>query len=87
MGMVFHYTAEGRCEGLCRAKHLTYITTGGGNVAAANFGYEYLRGIAGMFGTPETRFAAAENLDVVGADIEANLDAARARLAELKATR
>ncbi len=87
MGMVFHYTAEGRCEGLCRAKHLTYITTGGGNVAAANFGYEYLRGIAGMFGIPETRFAAAENLDVVGADIEANLDAARARLAELKATR
>ena len=87
MGMVFHYTAKGRCEGLCRAKHLTYITTGGGNVAAANFGYEYLRGIAGMFGIPEARFAAAENLDVVGADIEANLDTARARLAELKATR
>ena len=56
-------------------------------MAAANFGYEYLCGIAGMFGIPEARFAAAENLDVVGADIEANLDAARARLAELKATR
>lgn len=27
MGMTFHYTEEGRCEGLCRAKHLTYITT------------------------------------------------------------
>ena len=25
MGMTFHYTEEGRCEGLCRAKHLTYI--------------------------------------------------------------
>ncbi|MFR5091118.1 MAG: NAD(P)H-dependent oxidoreductase [Adlercreutzia equolifaciens] len=74
MGMTFHYTEEGRCEGLCRAKHLTYITTGGGQVSAMNYGYEYLCGIAGMFGIPETRFACAENLDVVGADIEANLN-------------
>ena len=67
MGMTFHYTEEGRCEGLCRAKHLTYI--------------------ASMFGIPETRFAAAENLDVVGADIEANLNEARKVLSRLKATR
>ncbi len=87
MGMTFHYTEEGRCEGLCRAKHLTYITTGGGEVSAMNYGYEYLCGIAGMFGIPETRFAAAENLDVVGADVEANMNAARATLAKLKATR
>lgn len=87
MGMTFHYTEEGRCEGLCRAKHLTYITTGGGEVSAMNYGYEYLCGIAGMFGIPETRFAAAENLDVVGADIEANMNAARTTLAKLKATR
>ena len=87
MGVTFHYTDEGRCEGLCRARHLTYITTGGGQVAAMNYGYEYLQGIATMFGIPETRFAAAENLDVVGADIEANLNAARKVLAQLKATR
>lgn len=87
MGMVFHYTAEGLCEGLCRARHLTYITTGGGPVISMNYGYEYLCGIANMFGIPETRFACAENLDVVGADIEANLNAARKVLAELKATR
>ena len=87
MGVTFHYTEEGACEGLCRAKHLTYITTGGGRVSAMNYGYEYLCGIAGMFGIPETRFAAAENLDVVGADIEANLNEARATLAKLKAAR
>ena len=87
MGMTFHYTEEGRCEGLCRAKHLTYITTGGGQVSAMNYGYEYLCGIASMFGIPETRFAAAENLDVVGADIEANLNEARKVLSRLKATR
>ena len=47
----------------------------------------YLCGIASMFGIPETRFAAAENLDVVGADIEANLNEARKVLSRLKATR
>lgn len=87
MRVTFHYTEEGRCEGLCRAKHLTYITTGGGQVSAMNYGYEYLCGIASMFGIPETRFAAAENLDVVGADIEANLNEARKVLSRLKATR
>ena len=87
MGVTFHYTEEGRCEGLCRAKHLTYITTGGGAVESMNYGYEYLCGIAGMFGIPETRFAAAENLDVAGVDIEANLNEARKVLSALKATR
>ena len=62
MGMTFHYTEEGRCEGLCRAKHLTYITTGGGQVSTMNYGYEYLCGIAGMFGIPETRFACRRKL-------------------------
>ena len=56
-------------------------------VSAMNYGYEYLCGIASMFGIPETRFAAAENLDVVGADIEANLNEARKVLSRLKATR
>ena len=56
-------------------------------IGTMNYGYEYLCGIAGMFGIPETRFACAENLDVVGADIEANLNEARKVLAQLKATR
>ena len=29
-GIVFHYTEEGRPEGLCKAKRLVYITTSGG---------------------------------------------------------
>ena len=60
------------------------------NIGSSNwpsFSNWYLCGIAGMFGTPEPRLAAAENLDVVGADIEANMNAARATLAKLKATR
>lgn len=80
----FHYTEDARCEGICKARTLTYITTSGGSVEGANFGYEYLCGIAKMFGIPETRFVAAEGLDIVGIDVEAQLDKARAQLAKLR---
>lgn len=81
--LTFHYTEDARCEGICNARHLTFITTCGGLVEGANYGYEYLCGIARMFGIPEVRFIAAEQLDVVGVDIEAQLDQARARIAQL----
>lgn len=87
MGITFHYTPDARCEGLCRAKHITYITTCGGKVTGANLGYDYICGIAKMFGIPEVRFVAAEDLDVVGADIEANMEVARKRIAQLWETR
>ena len=85
--ITFHYTDDARCEGLCRARHLTYLTTCGGSVAGANLGYEYLCGIARMFGIPEVRFAVAENLDVRGIDVEAQLAEAREKVAALKAAR
>ncbi len=82
--ITFHYTEDARCEGLCAAKRLTYITTAGGSLTGANFGYEYLCGIAAMFGIPETRMVAAECMDVVGADHEAAMDQARAQIAKLR---
>ena len=72
-------------EHVSRAQRLTYITTCGGRVEGANFGYEYLCGIAKMFGIPQTRFVAAEDLDVVGVDVEAQMNKARAQLAALRA--
>lgn len=87
MGVTFHYTEDARCEGLCKARHITYITTCGGKVTGANLGYEYICGIAKMFGIPEVRFVAAEDLDVVGVDIEANMNVARKRISQLKKTR
>ena len=68
-----------------KASNLTYITTCGGSVTGANLGYEYFCGIARMFGIPETRFIAAENLDIVGIDIEAQMNIAREAIAKLKA--
>lgn len=81
-GIAFRYTEEGRCEGLCRARSLTYVTTCGGQVGA-NLGFAYLQAIAEMFGIKEARCVAAENLDVWGCDVEAQLACARAHLHEL----
>lgn len=82
--ITFHYTEDARCEGLCKAKSLTYITTCGGFVEGANFGYEYFCGIAKMFGIPEVRFIAAEGLDIVGIDLEAQMNKAREQMRKLK---
>ncbi len=87
MDVTFRYTDEAVCEGLCRARHITYITTCGGKVAGANLGYEYICGIARMFGVPEVRFAVAEDLDVVGVDVAAQMAAAAEAVQRLKETR
>ncbi|MEG1513186.1 MAG: NAD(P)H-dependent oxidoreductase [Raoultibacter sp.] len=73
----FIYTSQGECVGQCKAKTLTYITTCGGYLQGANYGYDYVCGIARMFGIPEVRLVAAEGLDIVGMDIEAQMDKAR----------
>ena len=85
--ITFEYTDDARCLGKCNAKSLTYITTCGGWVDGANFGYEYICGIARMFGIADVRFIAAEGLDVVGADIEACLAPARETIAKLRESR
>ena len=85
-GIVFHYTEEGRPEGLCKAKRLVYITTSGGPCSFANYGFEYLQGIAHMFGIPETHFISAELLDVIGQDVDAIMNDAFTRVRDLKET-
>lgn len=63
-GVTFTYR-EGRPEGLCRARRLTYVTTAGGAIFA-DFGYSYVKALATSFyGIPETRAIRAENLDVL----------------------
>ncbi len=77
LGITFIYTEDGQPRGLCRAKRLTYVTTAGGPVYSADYGYGYVRALATIFyGIPETRLIKAENLDILGADVEALLKAA-----------
>ncbi len=81
--IAFRYTADARCEGICKASCLTYITTSGGFVNNMHLGYGYFQGIATMFGIPETRLIAAEGLDIQGIDIDAQMNEARKLLAEI----
>ena len=80
VGLTFRYRVDGTPEGLCRAKRLTYITTAGGFIGENNFGYDYVRALAALFGIAETQEFHAEGLDIVGADTEAILKQAEAEL-------
>lgn len=82
--ITFHYTEQGTSEGMCKAPLLTYLTACGGFVEGANYGYEYLCGIAKMFGIPATRFVAAEGLDVIELDTDAQMAKALAAVRALR---
>lgn len=79
--LTFRYDEAGIPQGLCRAKKLFYISTAGGPVGARHLGFDYVDALAKTyFGIPETVLFSAENLDVIGADIEGLLAAAKAEI-------
>ena len=84
--IAFHFSDQGKSEGICRARSITYIMTSGGYLKDMNFGYEHICGIAKMFGIPEVRLVAAEGLDIVELDVDAQMNQARATIAELRET-
>lgn len=86
LGITFHYTEQGSCEGLCRAEHLLYVTTSGGVIGERNFGFDYVRGLSGMLGIDRTQCVAAEQLDVQGGPGEEQLRLAREQLCALAKT-
>lgn len=73
--ITFKYTAQGPV-GLCQGKKAVNITARGGAYsegpfAAYEMGDRYLRTILGFLGIMDFTTIAAENLDVVGQDVEA----------------
>ena len=69
-GITFRYSEEGIPQGLCRAKRLIYVTTAGGPIYF-NFGFDYVRALAEQFwGIRDVQFFHAQNLDIVGSDVE-----------------
>ena len=66
LGITFGYTQAGEQRGLCRAERLIYITTAGGPLEDRNFGYEYVRGVAGMLGIINTHCVAAQGTGYPG---------------------
>ena len=82
-GITFRYGENGIPQGLCRARNLIYVTTAGGPIFA-NFGYEYVKALAGGFyGIADVRLVKAEGLDIWGAEPEKILERAKEEIPEL----
>ncbi|MCE5300139.1 MAG: FMN-dependent NADH-azoreductase [Spirochaetia bacterium] len=78
--VTFKYTAQGPV-GLCAGKKALNITTRGGSysegkLAAWEMGDKYIRTILGFLGVTDFTTIAAENLDVIGQDVEAIVNTA-----------
>ena len=76
LGVTFLYTPEGMPKGLCRARSLTYVTTAGGNFLPEEYGFGYVKALAqNFYGIPDVRLIKAAGLDIIGADVEAIIQA------------
>ncbi|MBR5537400.1 MAG: NAD(P)H-dependent oxidoreductase [Clostridia bacterium] len=81
LGVTFRYAENGMPQGLCKAKRLFYVSTAGGPVLPSHMGFDYVDALAkNYFSIEQTALFSAENLDVIGADTEAILAAARGEI-------
>lgn len=71
IGVTFNYTSDGYPNGLCKAKKLIYVTSAGGMIDRFNLGFDYIKTLAeNFYGIKDVICFKAENLDVIGADVE-----------------
>jgi len=83
-GIVFKYDEKGNIIGLCNAKRLVYLTTSGGKVISDDYGFGYIEALAKNFhGIKEVDYIKAEELDIIGADIEKILEKAENKIDKL----
>ena len=84
IGLTFDYSDEGIPSPLCRARKLYFVTTAGGAVFSDEYGFGYVRTLCeSFFGISDFEYIKAEGLDIVGADVEATLDRAKADIDKL----
>lgn len=75
VGVTYHYDATG-CHGDCRARRLTYLTTGGDVEQPDSVGILHWKQLAGMFGIPQFVSVFAGGLDAFPEQAEERLQAA-----------
>lgn len=84
VGVTFIYSVEGKPVGLCNAKKLVYITTSGGKIVSDEFGYGYIKELAQKFhGIKDVEYIKAEELDIIGADVEDIIQKAEKKIYKL----
>ena len=77
LGVTFTYSPEGIPVGLCRAGRILYVTTAGGPIGPYNLGYDYVKSLTTLYyGIPQVLCFTAENLDIVGADVQGIMEQA-----------
>ena len=75
--LTFQYDETGRPRGLVNVKKVVYITTSGGFIGSANFGFDYIKALfSTLFTIPDITFISAEGLDLYGNNPEDILTAA-----------
>lgn len=82
LNITFHYP-DGVQNGLCKADKLLYVTTGGGKIEGQNFGFDYIKALAAMFGISDSRCVFAEMTDAWGGPGAENLKKAEQVLIKL----
>jgi len=83
-GITFRYNDLEGLVGLCRANRLLYISTAGGKIEGANSGFEYIKELGGaLLGVSGFEYVAAEELDIVGADVSAIMEGKKAELLKI----
>lgn len=71
LGITFEYSPQGIPKGLCKAKKLYYITTSGGKIFNDEFGFGYIKSLCNNFyGIKDVVLIKAEELDIIGSDVE-----------------
>ena len=84
VGLTFIYNEDGHPEGLCNAKKLVYITTAGGKIISDEYGFGYIKELAQKFhGIKDIEYIKAEELDIIGADIEGIMSKAEKKIDKL----
>lgn len=80
-GATFDIEPDGTYVGLCRARKLVFITTAGGSIPEDNHAFGYVASLARDFWyIPEVVCYQAEGLDIIGCDIEAELQRVREQM-------
>ncbi|MBQ7659332.1 MAG: NAD(P)H-dependent oxidoreductase [Alphaproteobacteria bacterium] len=79
-GIVFKYSGEGKIVPLCKAKTLYYVTTMGGH-HQTDFGFGYIKALCHtLYGIKDVRLIKAEGLNIIGNDVPAILEEAKAQI-------
>lgn len=74
IGLTFAYNDAGKPYGLCKADELIYVTTSGGTIFNEDLGFGYIKSLAhNFYGIKNVSYFKAENLDIIGADVESIL--------------